>query len=93
MSGSAAAQDVLPLTGAGGDPQTAVGQSQTTDRVSLTIGGSIQSSLGPYGDPFGIRAFLAERGITYVATYIGESLGSTARSVARMRRRCRRRRA
>ncbi len=83
MSGSAAAQDVLPLTGAGGDPQTAVGQSQTTDRVSLTIGGSIQSSLGPYGDPFGIRAFLAERGITYVATYIGESLGSVSGGLRR----------
>lgn len=75
------AQDRLPFfalfEGAGGDPQTAVAQSQTSDRVSLTIGSSIQSSLGPYGDPFGLRAALAERGITYVVTYIAEGLAST----------------
>ncbi|WP_430910729.1 carbohydrate porin [Methylobacterium sp. sgz302541] len=65
-----------PSTGAGGDPQTAVAQSQTSDQVSVTIGGSIQSSLGPYGDPFGLRAYLAQRGITYVVTYIGEGLGN-----------------
>jgi porin len=63
-----------PPTGAGGDPQTAIAQSQTSDQVSLTIGSSIQSALGPYGDPFGVRAFLAERGITYTITYIGEGL-------------------
>ncbi|MCE4222668.1 carbohydrate porin [Methylobacterium sp. C25] len=69
-----AQQSQLPLTGAGGDPQTAVAQSRTSDQVSVTNGGSIQSSLGPYGDPFGYRAYLAERGITYVVTYIGEGL-------------------
>lgn len=76
--GHSAAQERLPifslLTGAGGDPQTAVAQAQTSDQVSLTIGSSIQSSLGPYGDPFGVRASLAERGVTYVVTYIGEGL-------------------
>src|SRR5690349_10651063 len=36
---------------------------------------SIQSSLGPYGDPGGIRSFLATRGITYSFTYIGETFG------------------
>lgn len=61
-------------TGAGGDPQTAVAQSQTSDQVSVTIGTSIQSSLGPNGDPFGLRASLGQYGITYVATYIGEGL-------------------
>ncbi|SEP24099.1 porin, OprB family [Methylobacterium sp. ap11] len=66
----------FPLTGAGGDPQTAIAQARTSDQVSLTIGGSIQSSLGPYGDPFGARAFLAERGITYTITYIGEGLAN-----------------
>ncbi|GJE25763.1 carbohydrate porin [Methylobacterium organophilum] len=73
----ASAQDALArldLTGAGGDPQTAVAQARTSDQVSLTIGSSIQSSLGPYGDPFGLRATLARSGITYVVTYIGEGL-------------------
>lgn len=82
FAGAALAQEPLfpriplPLTGAGGDPQTAVGQAQTSDQVSVTIGDSIQSSLGPYGDPFGIRALLAQYGVTYVVTYIGEGLGS-----------------
>ncbi|MGX7704478.1 carbohydrate porin [Methylobacterium sp. Gmos1] len=65
-----------PLTGAGGDPQTAIAQARTSDQVSVTIGGSIQSSLGPYGDPSGLRAALAERGITYTITYIGEALAN-----------------
>lgn len=84
VAGTALAQEAprpqrrpLPLTGAGGDPQTAVGQSQTSDQVSVTIGDSIQSSLGPYGDPFGIRAYLAQFGVTYVITYIGEGLANT----------------
>ena len=72
-----AASPRSPLTGAGGDTQTAVAQSQTSDQVSVTINGSIQTSLGPYGDPFGLRATLAGRGITYVVTYIGEGLGNT----------------
>lgn len=65
-----------PLTGAGGDPQTAIAQARTSDQVSVTNSGSIQSSLGPYGDPFGTRAFLSERGITYTLTYIGEGLAN-----------------
>ncbi|KMO38161.1 porin [Methylobacterium tarhaniae] len=65
-----------PLTGAGGDPQTAIAQARTSDQVSVTIGGSIQSSLGPYGDPFGLRVLLAGRGITYTITYIGEGLAN-----------------
>ncbi|MGU3537699.1 carbohydrate porin [Methylobacterium sp. A54F] len=79
----AAAQGLLPLTGAGGDPQTAVAQSQTSDQVSVTIGTSIQSSLGPYGDPFGLRAYLAQRGVTYVLTYIGEGLGNVSGGLRR----------
>ncbi|MEN3229385.1 MULTISPECIES: carbohydrate porin [Methylorubrum] len=83
-SGTAAAQSppalafplALPLTGAGGDPQTAIAQSRTSDQVSVTNQGSIQEALGPYGDPFGLRAFLAERGITYVLTYIGEGFSN-----------------
>ena len=37
---------------------------------------SIQSSLGPLGDPGGIRAALAGRGITYSLVGIGEMLGN-----------------
>lgn len=79
----ASAQTRLPPTGAGGDPQTAVAQSQTSDQVSVTIGASIESSLGPYGDPFGLRAFLRERGITYVLTYIGEGLANVSGGLRR----------
>jgi len=62
----------FPLAGAGGDPQTAIAQARTSDQVSVTIGSSIQSSLGPYGDPFGLRADLAGRGIT--STVSGRNL-------------------
>ena len=37
---------------------------------------SIQSSMGAYGDPGGIRAFLDSKGIDYSFTYIGEVLGN-----------------
>lgn len=73
----------LPLTGAGGDPQTAIAQSRTSDQVSVTNEGSIQDALGPYGDPFGLRAALSERGITYVFTYIGEDLTSVSGGLRR----------
>ena len=42
---------------------------------------SIQSSLGPFGDPGGIRAFFGAHGITYSFTYIGEMLGNTSGGV------------
>ncbi|WP_461656153.1 carbohydrate porin [Methylorubrum aminovorans] len=73
----------LPLTGAGGDPQTAVAQSRTSDQVSVTNQGSLQDALGPYGDPFGLRASLADRGITYVLTYIGEGFWNAAGGLRR----------
>lgn len=44
---------------------------------------SIQSSLGKYGDPGGIRAFLDTHGIDYSFTYIGEVLGNTSGGVKR----------
>lgn len=62
--------------GAGGDPQTSVAQSVTSSRPSANLDTSIQDQLGPYGDPFGFRAFLKQRGIVYSLTYIGESLGN-----------------
>ena len=37
---------------------------------------SIQSSLGPYGDPGGTRAVLARRGLTYTLVGILEALGN-----------------
>jgi len=73
----------LPLTGAGGDPQTAIAQSRTSDQVSVTNEGSIQDVLGPYGDPFGLRAALAARGVTYVLTYIGEGFSSASGGLRR----------
>ncbi|NEU14132.1 carbohydrate porin [Methylobacterium sp. BTF04] len=62
--------------GAGGDPQTSVAQSVTSSRPSANLDTSIQDQLGPYGDPFGFRAFLKTRGIVYSLTYIGETLGN-----------------
>lgn len=64
--------------GAGGDPQTSVAQSVTSSRPSANLDTSIEDQLGPYGDPFGFRAYLKERGVTYSLTYIGESLGNVS---------------
>src|SRR5579875_1582856 len=44
---------------------------------------SIQSSLGPYGDPGGIRAALAARGLTYTFIGIVEALGNPTGGVRR----------
>ncbi|KQP30893.1 porin [Methylobacterium sp. Leaf104] len=69
--------------GAGGDPQTSVAQSVTSSRPSANLDTSIQDQLGPFGDPFGFRAFLKERGVTYSLTYIGESLGNVSGGLRR----------
>lgn len=58
-------QPFVPL----GAPET----SATSSEVTTT---SIQSVLGPYGDPGGIRAFLKTKGIEYNFTYVGETLGN-----------------
>ena len=65
----AAAQDV---NGGG------IAAPETTDNSSAGPGDSpsIQSSLGKYGDPGGLRAALAAKGIVYSFTYIGEVLGN-----------------
>ena len=44
---------------------------------------SIQSSLGAYGDPGGIRAYLSTKGIDFAFTYIGEILGNTSGGIKR----------
>ena len=87
VAGAASAQSPVPslpfFTGAGGDPQTAIAQSRTSDQVSVTNEGSIQTSLGPYGDPFGLRAALARFGVTSVVTYIGEGIGNASGGLRR----------
>lgn len=65
-----------PPEGAGGDPQTAVAQPETSSKPSANVTTSIQGLLGPYADPGGIRSFLAKRGIEYSLTYVGEVLGN-----------------
>ena len=62
--------------GAGNDPQTSVAQPDSSARPSANLTTSIQDLLGPSGDPFGTRAFLKTRGITYSLTYVGESLSN-----------------
>ena len=42
---------------------------------------TIQTSLGKYGDPGGIRAFLDSKGIDYNFTYIGDLLGNVTGGV------------
>ncbi|KQP18839.1 porin [Methylobacterium sp. Leaf100] len=69
--------------GAGGDPQTSVAQSVTSSRPSANLDTSIEDQLGPSGDPFGLRAFLKTRGITYSLTYIGEGLGNATGGLRR----------
>ena len=80
------------LAGAPASAQTAdlkptTAQSETSDQPSADVGTapppSIQSSLGPYGDPGGVRSFLSSKGITYSFTYIGEVLGNGSGGIKR----------
>lgn len=71
-----------PPTGAGDEPDLG-GTPQTSDQPAAQGtpdqgNPSIQSSLGPYGDPGSIRASLAQRGVTYSLVFIGETLGNPA---------------
>ena len=60
----------------GGTPGTS---DQTAAQGTPSQGNaSIQSSLGPAGDPGGLRAALAQRGVTYSLVFIGEALGNPA---------------
>jgi porin len=58
-------------------PETSAAQSTPSTTPS------IQSSLGRYGDPGGIRDYLDAKGIDYAFTYIGEVLGNTSGGVKR----------
>jgi porin len=60
-----------------------VAQSVTSSRPSANLDTSIQDQLGADGDPFGLRAFLKARGITYSLTYIGEGLGNATGGLRR----------
>ena len=62
--------------GAGDDPQTSVAQPEASAKPSANLNTSIQDSLGPYGDPGGLRSFLLGKGVSYSLTYIGESFGN-----------------
>lgn len=82
---AAVAQD-LGETGAGGSPDTSVAAPDTSSNPAAAAASatpSIQSSLGKYGDPAGIRAFLDAKGIDYSFTYIGDLLGNVSGGVKR----------
>lgn len=49
--------------GAGADPRISVSQPESTSQASGGYVRSIEPSLGPLGDPFGIRPVLKARGI------------------------------
>ena len=74
----ALAQQLLPraVEGAGGDVRTSVAQPETTSQASGGYVRSIEPSLGPLADPFGLRATLKPRGIEYSLTYIADVLGN-----------------
>jgi porin len=61
-----------------GTPETTGAQGPSTPTPP-----SIQSSLGAYGDPGGMRAYLDSKGIDFAFTYIGEILGNTSGGVKR----------
>ncbi|GJD51803.1 Porin B [Methylobacterium crusticola] len=64
------------LEGAGGDIRTAVAQPETTSQASGGYVRSVEPSLGPLADPFGLRAALKPRGVEYSLTYIADVLGN-----------------
>ncbi|MCJ2059866.1 carbohydrate porin [Methylobacterium sp. J-048] len=62
--------------GAGADPRISVSQPESTSQASGGYVRSIEPSLGPLGDPFGLRPELKVRGIEYSLTYIADVLGN-----------------
>lgn len=62
--------------GAGGDPRVSVSQPESTSQASGGYVRSIEPSLGPFGDPLGLRPVLKERGIEYSLTYVADFLGN-----------------
>ena len=79
-SGAARAQGAQGSAGVDG-PQNLPGQAATSDQPPSPPTAelpSVETSLGPYGDPGGYRAYLKTRGIIYSLTYIGETLGNAS---------------
>ena len=66
---------------AGPSPDTNVQTPETSGTQAPAATPSIQSSLGKYGDPGGIRAKLDAKGIDYNFTYIADLLGNTSGGV------------
>jgi len=62
--------------GAGADPRISVAQPESTSQASGGYVRSIEPSLGPLGDPLGIRPGLKARGIEYSLTYVADLLGN-----------------
>jgi porin len=72
-----------PQGGAGGQPEVG-GTPETSDKpAGQPPPASIADSLGPAGDPGGMRAALKKAGIEYSLTYIGEALGNTSGGIKR----------
>ena len=67
-----AAQDDAP------SPDANVQTPETSGKQAPAATPTIQTSLGKYGDPGGIRAYLDAKGIDYSFTYIGEVLGNSS---------------
>ena len=64
-------------SGQGDTPDTGVATPDSSGSPAAPAAPpSIQSSLGAYGDPGGLRAYLDSKGIDYAFTYIGETLGN-----------------
>jgi porin len=67
-----------PAFAQGDEPGSALpGQPESSDQPSRASD-SIQGSLGPLGDPLGLRGTLSEHGVTFSLTYIGEVLGNVS---------------
>lgn len=67
----------------GGLPAGGSGDFSDGSPVAQAPTPSIQSSLGPYGDPGGVRAALAKSGITYNAIYTGEVFSNVSGGIRR----------
>ena len=82
---SAQAQQLLPngLEGAGNHLRTSVAQPESTSQASGGYVRSVEPSLGPLADPFGLRAFLKPLGVEYSLTYIVDVLGNPTGGVRR----------
>ncbi|TXN19883.1 carbohydrate porin [Methylobacterium sp. WL9] len=80
----ARAEESKPVfEGAGGDPRISVSQPESTSQASGGYSRSIEPSLGPFGDPLGLRPVLKQRGVEYSLTYVADLLGNPVGGVRR----------